>query len=71
MCRALGNITLVTEWRPAVEQLMLITSIALAYIAGIATPGRPALVDGPFGILPGRTNRSSDEDATLPPKPQL
>lgn len=49
---------------------MLITSIALAYIAGIATPGRPALVVGPFGNLPVRTDRSSDEDATLPPKPQ-
>lgn len=36
-----GSAALAMEWRPAVDQVMLVISVALAYVAGIATPTNP------------------------------
>lgn len=46
----MGSVALAMEWRPAVDQVMLVTSVALAYLAGIVTPKKPVSVKRPVDV---------------------
>ena len=56
-----GSAALAMEWRPAAEQLMLVTSVALAYVAGIVTPKKPASIKRPVDVPLPQTGSFLDE----------
>ncbi|KAG0598296.1 hypothetical protein M758_12G062200 [Ceratodon purpureus] len=56
-----GSAALAMEWRPAVEQLMLVTSVALAYVAGIVTPKKPAPIKRSVDVPLPQTGSFLDE----------
>jgi hypothetical protein len=58
-----GSVSLAMEWRPAVEQLMLVTSIALAYLAGIVTPAKSTPIKRSFDVSLPQTGSLLDEGA--------
>lgn len=51
-----GSAALAMEWRPAVDQVMLVISVALAYVAGIATPTTSTSSRKPVDVPLSQTN---------------
>jgi len=56
-----GSVALAMEWRPAVDQVMLVTSVALAYLAGIVTPKKPTSLKRPLDVPPRQADCLLDE----------
>ena len=60
----MGSVALAMEWRPAAEQLMLVTSVALAYLAGIVTPNKPSAIKRSVDVPLPETGALLDKGVT-------
>jgi hypothetical protein len=60
----LGSMMVAVDWRPAVEHLMLMSSVVLAYVAGIAAPAKPSTAKIHFH-LPFQGHPSQKIQATV------